>query len=114
MNGLQTLIRSDRPAKPRAYAVVVLACLALLALLTVVQVAHVHSVATDADHCPLCMVLHTAAPVAAAAAVIVLVQIDAAAPVVEICAVTRLFDAQLFTRPPPSASRAFFRLLVLA
>lgn len=114
MNGLQTLIRSDRRATPRTYAMVVLACLALLALLTVVQVAHVHSVATNADHCPLCMVLHTAAPVATAAAVIVLVQLDSAIPVIEICAFTRIFDAQLFTRPPPSVSRAFFRLLVLA
>ena len=114
MNGLQTLTRGDRRASPRAYAVMVLACLALLALLTVVQVAHVHSVATDADHCPLCIVLHSAAPVAAAAAAIVLVQIESAAPVVEICAVTRIFDAQLFTRPPPSVSTASFRLLVLA
>ena len=48
-----------RGARPRAYAAVVVLCLALLALLAFVQVAHVHSVDTDADHCPLCMVLHT-------------------------------------------------------
>ena len=53
LTGLHTWMRSDRRARPRAYAVVVLVCLALLALLTVVQVAHVHSVDTDADHCPL-------------------------------------------------------------
>jgi hypothetical protein len=114
LSGIQTLIRRDRLARPSAYAVVMLVCLALLALLTVVQVAHVHAVGTDADHCPLCVVLHTAAPVAAAAAVIVLVQIEAAAPVIEIRAVTRLFDPQLFTRPPPPGSTASFRLLVLA
>ena len=75
-------MRSDRRARPRAYARVVLVCLALLALLTVIQVAHVHAVDSDADHCPLCIVLHTAAPVAAAAVAIVLVQIESVAPVV--------------------------------
>ena len=43
-------------------------CLLLLALLTVVQVAHVHSVETAADHCPLCIAMHSAAPVAVTAA----------------------------------------------
>src|ERR1700757_1655776 len=74
---LHTWMRSDCRVKPKAYAIVVV-CLALLALLAVVQVAHVHSVDTDADHCPLCVVLHhAAAPVATAAAAVVLVQIEA-------------------------------------
>jgi hypothetical protein len=55
--------------------------LILLALLTVVQVAHVHPVDTDADHCPLCILLHTAAPVALTAAIIVLIQIETRTPV---------------------------------
>ncbi len=114
MTRLQTLIRSDRRVRPSAYAVVMLVCLALLALMTVVQVAHVHSVDTDADHCPLCVVLHSAAPVAVAAAAIILVQIEASAPVFEVRAVTRHWHAQLFTRPPPSDCLASFRLLVLA
>jgi len=79
-----------------------LVCLALLALLTLVQVAHIHSIDTDADHCPLCVVLHTAAPVAVAAAIIILVQIKAWAPDLEVRAVNRLPDPQLFTRPPPA------------
>ena len=89
-------------------------CLALLTLLTVVQVAHVHSVDTDADHCPLCIVLHTAAPVAAAVAMILLVQVKTAAPIFEMRAVTRHWHPQLFTRPPPLAEVASLRRFVLA
>ena len=102
MGRLQTLKHSNRHAKPNAYMVGMLVCLALLALLTIVQVAHIHSIDTDADHCPLCVVLHTAAPVAVAAAIIILVQIKAWAPDVEVRAVNRLLDPQLFTRPPPA------------
>jgi len=102
MGRLQTLKHSNRHAKPSAYMVGMLVCLALLALLTLVQVAHIHSIDTDADHCPLCVVLHTAAPVAVAAAIIILVQIKAWAPDLEVRAVNRLLDPQLFTRPPPA------------
>jgi AhpD family alkylhydroperoxidase len=78
-----------------------LVCVALLALLTVAQVAHEHAVSTDADHCPLCIVMHTAAPVAAAAPAITLVQVAAAAPVSEVREVSRNWHPQLFIRPPP-------------
>jgi TRAP-type C4-dicarboxylate transport system permease small subunit len=95
-------MRSSRHARPRAY-VVALVCLALLALLTFIQVAHVHSVDTDADHCPLCVVLHTAAPVAVAAAIIVLVEFETLAPLVEVRSIRSHCRRQLFIRPPPSA-----------
>ncbi|MGC1423861.1 MAG: hypothetical protein WA354_06885 [Terracidiphilus sp.] len=102
-------MRSDRRARPRAYAAVVLVCLALLALITVIQVGHVHSVDTDADHCALCVVLHHApAPAAAAAAVIVLVQIEAVAPVVALRPLGTIWHPQLFIRPPPQVSPASF------
>jgi hypothetical protein len=77
-------------------------CLVLLALLTVVQVAHVHPVDSDADHCPLCIVMHTAAPVAVTAAAVVLVEIETRAPVFEAQTITRHWHPKLFTRPPPS------------
>jgi hypothetical protein len=80
-------------------------CLILLALLAVVQVAHVHPVDTDADHCPLCIAMHTAAPVAVTAAVVVLVEVEHPAPVYETATVTRPWFAKLFTRPPPDGSR---------
>jgi hypothetical protein len=104
-------MRSTRGAKPNAFAIAFV-CLALLALLTVVQVAHVHSVGTDADHCPLCIALHTAAPVAAAAAIIVLVQIDAPSPELQVRAVSDLWFRQFFIRPPPQCCKASFRLAV--
>jgi len=68
--------------------VITVVCLLLLALLTVVQVAHVHP-------------LDTAAPLAVAAAIIVMVQIETRTPVYEARAVTRYWHPQLFTRPPP-------------
>lgn len=108
LTGLNTWMRSDRHARPRAFAVVMLMCVALLALLTVIQVAHVHSVDTDADHCPLCIVLHTAAPVAAAAVAIVLVHVEAVTSVVAMRPVATVWRQQLFIRPPPHVSLASF------
>ena len=77
-------------------------CLVLLALLAVVQVAHLHANSSDADHCTLCVVMHSAAPVAVASAAVVLVQMNNAAPVFEARAVVRHWHPKLFTRPPPS------------
>jgi hypothetical protein len=88
--------------------VFVLVCLALLALLTVIQVAHVHSVDTDADHCPLCIVLHAAAPVAVAVAAIIVVQIESLSPIVEVRPIGTSWHRQLFIRPPPRFSAASF------
>jgi hypothetical protein len=101
-------MRSDRDARHRARLVFVVVCLVLLALLTVVQVAHVHSVDTDADHCPLCIVLHTAAPIAAAVAVIVLVQVESLSPVFEVRPIGTSWHRQLFIRPPPCLCPASF------
>lgn len=77
-------------------------CLVLMALLAVVQVAHSHPLESDADHCPLCIVMHSAAPVVVAAAVVVLVKLEAQAPVSEARAVVRYWHPKLFTRPPPT------------
>jgi hypothetical protein len=77
-------------------------CLVLLALLTFAQVAHVHPTETAADHCPLCIVMHSAAPVAPVVAAVVLVHIERTLPVFETHTVTRYWHPQLFTRPPPS------------
>lgn len=100
--GIETRYRSDRRARPSAYAMLLLVCLALLAILTVAQVAHVHANASDADRCPLCIVLHAAVPVVASVAAIILVEAEVAAPVLELRAVTRYWHPQLFTRPPPA------------
>jgi len=77
-------------------------CLLLVALFAVVQVAHVHPLETDADHCTLCIVMHSAAPVAVAGAIVVLVQIETRTLVYEPRTITRYWHPQLFTRPPPA------------
>jgi hypothetical protein len=100
---VSTSLQIGSGRRRRAAAVVATVCLLLLALLAVAQVAHTHQGVTDADHCPLCIVMHTAAPVVAATALVALVQVATAAPVLEVRSVTRNWHAQLFTRPPPFA-----------
>jgi len=102
LTGFGAKFRGKLPARTGSWPVVSVVCLVLLALLTVVQVAHIHPIESDADHCPLCIVMHTAAPVAATAAVVVLVQIETATPVFRPRRVVRHWHPQLFTRPPPA------------
>ena len=102
MTGLRAQIRGLLRRRPGALPAATVVCLFLMALLAVVQVAHLHPLESDADHCPLCIVMHTAAPVAVAAAVVVLVKIEAHAPVFEARAVVRHWHPKLFTRPPPA------------
>jgi len=103
LTGFQAHFGEDGRRKPRAFGAAALLCLALLALLAVAQVAHTHSLESDADHCPLCIVLNSAAPVAVMAAVVILVQVGTPVPVVEPRTVTRHRHPKLFTRPPPIA-----------
>jgi len=76
-------------------------CLVLLATLAFAQVAHVHPDSTDADHCQLCIVMHTVVPVAAPVVAIVLVQLGASAPQAEPILIVRQRQIRLFIRPPP-------------
>jgi hypothetical protein len=46
-------------------------------------------------------VMHSAAPVVAAVALVAMVQVAMTAPVLEVRRVTRHWHPQLFTRPPP-------------
>ena len=102
MTGFQTFLSGKRRAKPGALSAVTVVCLILLTLLAVAQVAHVHPVDTDADHCPLCIVMHSAAPVAAAPAAVILVQVGPRAPSIEVRDLIRHWHPKLFTRPPPA------------
>jgi hypothetical protein len=88
--------------KPRVMRATSLICLLLLTLLTFVQVAHVHPAATDSDHCPLCVVLHSAAPVAAVAPPIVFTAGSTALPAPVVSSVIRPWHCTLFNRPPPT------------
>lgn len=101
MRAIQTSMSWNCRARLKALPVVTILCLILLTLLTVVQVAHVHPVDTDGDHCPLCIVMHSAAPVAVTAPVVVLVEVKSPAPIFETHTVSRPWHSTLFTRPPP-------------
>ena len=79
-------------------------CLILLATLAVAQVAHLHPSQSDADHCQLCIAMHTVAPVATAAAIIVIVQLGASTPQAEPIVIARQRQIRLFIRPPPVSS----------
>jgi hypothetical protein len=94
--------RRERRAKSGALPVVAVLCLVLLALLTVVQVAHFHSNETVADHCPLCVSMHSVVPVVVAAAIVALVQVGAPTQVTEARVAVRNWTPKLFTRPPPA------------
>lgn len=101
MTGLKTISRGKRGARPGILPAVAMFCLVLLAMLVVAQVTHLHPNQSDADHCRLCIVMHSVAPVAAAAAVIVIVQLGASAPQAEPIVVARQRQIRLFIRPPP-------------
>lgn len=77
-------------------------CLVLLMLLAVVHVAFAHSVDTDADHCPLCVVMHSVVPFLVMIVAFLLVRIETRIPVLfEIQAIARYWHSDLFNRPPP-------------
>lgn len=78
-------------------------CLVLVALLALVQVTHFHQNQSDADHCVLCVALHSVVPVAQVAAIVVLVQLGISRPTAKARAIARYRHAQLFIRPPPAS-----------
>jgi hypothetical protein len=86
----------------RVPSLVTAICLVLLALLTVASFAHLHPNEQDADHCPLCVVLHTAVPVAASAAMVVLVKVGRQTAVFEPAFQPTRRITRSFIRPPPS------------
>lgn len=84
----------------------VVVCLVLLALLAVMQVPHLHRNPADANHCAICVVMHTAAPAAAPVAAVVLIRIGISFPVIKTRTIVRYWHPQLFTRPPPTLLQA--------
>lgn len=93
---------SNRHRQPRTFAVATVVCLLLLALLAVVQVAHIHPLENDADHCPLCIVLHAGLPAAVATAAIVMIPLGRPVPVRRVSVASRPWTPSLFNRPPPT------------
>jgi hypothetical protein len=96
--------RSDLHPKPGALRAAMAVCLILLILLAVVHVAFAHSVDTDADHCPLCIVMHSVLQLLILMVAVLLVRIaTATATWVEVRPIVRYWHPTLFTRPPPAS-----------
>lgn len=76
-------------------------CLFLLTLIAGIQATHLHQTASEADHCAWCVAMHSSAPAAIAAVMVVLVQIGISAPVAKVQAPALKWHLQLYTRPPP-------------
>ena len=102
MTAVRALLGTTRHARLNRLRVTAIVCLILVALLAVVQVTHVHAVANDADHCTLCVIMHSVAPIALMVAAIVLVRIGTPAlALLEDRVIVRYWHPTLFTRPPP-------------
>lgn len=102
MPGLGTKWARNRRAGIKALPVATLVCLILLALLAVIQVTHLHTSDSDADHCTLCIMMHSAAPVTVAAIVVVMVQVGVLTTRVEAREAVRHWNPKHYTRPPPN------------
>src|ERR1700683_1717604 len=101
LRAIQALFPRRHPGRISLLPVVAGLCLVLLATLSIAQVTHLHSNPVDADHCQLCIVMHTAAPVTAVATGIFVVEVGAPAPRAEPIAIPRQRQLRLFIRPPP-------------
>jgi len=87
--------------RSRGMVAIALLCLALLAMLAVAQAVHTHANPTDADHCQLCITMHTVVPTAVTMVALILVELAQTAPVPGVRAASRQLHPQLFIRPPP-------------
>jgi carbon starvation protein CstA len=103
LTGLKSVFGRKRGIWPGTLPAIAMFCLVLLAMLAVAQATHLHSSDTDADHCQLCIVMHTVIPAVATAAVIIVVQLGASIPQADPIVVARRPQVRLFIRPPPAS-----------
>ena len=102
MTGVPVHLYVNRRPKLTALVVATVVCLVLVALLAVLQVTHVHAVDNDADHCPLCVAMHSLVPFVIVLVAMILVLVGMFTPVsLETRAIIRYWHPTLFTRPPP-------------
>ena len=103
LRGIQAGLRTGPQSKRSALKVATVVCLVLLAFLAVIQVTHVHASDSDADHCTLCVAMHSVVPLVVMLVTVVLVRIATPGPVLlEVATITRYWHPTLFTRPPPA------------
>lgn len=110
MKGLSTFPEWKRPGwlAPRALGMAALICLVLVVLLTTIQVAHIHPLNSDASHCPLCIVMHTAKPATPATAAVALVALGMLAPEPRVRLIALQQHPSFFIRPPPIGNQDVF------
>jgi hypothetical protein len=102
LTGPRANLRPQRRAKANMLRIATVVCLLLLVLLAVSQVVHTHSVESDADHCPLCIAMHSVLPIVILVAAAVLTRISTATPVPqESRRIVHSWHPTLFNRPPP-------------
>ena len=101
LTGLQTHLRGKRGHRKGHLPLAAMLCVLLISLLAFIQVTHEHKIGEDTSHCPLCVLLHSAAPVTPTPAVVVLVPVRIAAPIFKPRALVRYWHPKLLTRPPP-------------
>lgn len=82
---------------------VIALCLVLLVFLAVAQVAHLHPLESNADHCPLCLALSTAVPIAVLITAMALIRLGNSPRPRALAPVVQRFHSRLYTRPPPEA-----------
>jgi hypothetical protein len=99
---LQAKQNGSGRSRYHSWAVTALVCVVLVAFLAVMQVPHLHATQNDADHCPLCVVMHSTAPAPVAVAAVVLVAVGAPAPQAEPNVVHPERQSRIVIRPPPA------------
>jgi hypothetical protein len=98
---IQRRLQARPGGRAPSWAVTAVVCVVLVAFLAVMQVPHLHATQSDADHCPLCVVMHSTAPAAPVAAAVVLVPVGAPAPQAEPIPAPKKQPSRIFIRPPP-------------
>lgn len=100
--GIQTHITDARGSRPKVLKVAIVVCLILFMLLALVHVTDGHSISNSTDRCPICIVMHSVAPLLIVALLIAMIRIGTHAPErLEVRAIVRYWHPNLFTRPPP-------------
>jgi hypothetical protein len=95
--------RNNLRPLPGALRAAIAVCLVLLVVLAAIHVVSAHSVGSDADHCPLCAVMHSVVPFLIMAVAVLLARIGTATPVLfEVRPVIQYWHPTLFNRPPPA------------
>lgn len=90
-------------ARQQAIRRAVFCCIALLALLMFVQAAHVHPVGSNSDQCPICVAMHSAAPVPAHTVVLTSTGFTESVSVSLPQKTVTELHYTLYKRPPPAS-----------